>query len=131
MFVVSGDSRLHGDGSQTYSQDQLADHFEAVCHDYCELAQHDFTFSRLAKGEQGASTCSRIDRIYCSLHPSAFEEYRMQVVVKGGWERERVASDHRAVILLLDIRTAYGCRRIRSCAVPHLVSQELLRRRRL
>lgn len=30
-FVVSGDSRLQGDGTQTYSQSHLADDFEKTC----------------------------------------------------------------------------------------------------
>lgn len=58
-FVVSGESRMQGNGTQTVqaiSQDQLADHFETVFHDHCELLQHDFTFRRLAKDSGGCST---------------------------------------------------------------------------
>lgn len=39
----------HRHGTQTYSPGNLADHFEAVCHDHCEVTQHDFTFRRLAR----------------------------------------------------------------------------------
>lgn len=131
-FVVSGDSRLQGDGTHTYSQSHLADHFEAVFSDYCELMQHDFTFRRLARDSTGPSTFSRIDRVYSSLHPTAFEDYRVQVTVRGGWERGKAASDHRAVTLRLDSRTAPGRRRIRQYVAQHpdfpgtLAEEELL-----
>lgn len=125
-FVVSGESLLDGDDSQSLHHHHLSEHFEAVFCDYCELRQHDFTFLLLAKDSKSASSFSRIDRICSGVHTSAFEDFRMQVSVMGGWERGKAASDHRAVILRLNRREAPGRRRLRYHAVSHKDLQAVL-----
>lgn len=83
--------------------------------------QHDFMFRRLAKDKNGGSTLSRIDRVYTSLHPTVLEEFRVQVAVRGGWERALAASNHKAVTVRLDRRVVPGRRRLFPFIAAHPV----------
>lgn len=117
--ISEHDIVVHRRGRATTWSTRTSDYFEQIYSDYFELMQHDFTFPRLARGAEGPSAFSRIDRIDCSLHPTSLEGYKVQVAVRGGWERGKVASDHRAVTLRIDRRTEPGRRRLKPYVAAH------------
>lgn len=62
---------------------------------------------------------SRIDRIYCNAHPAAYEDFLIQVAVRGAWEGWRVASDHLAVVARVALRRGRGRRQVQPNICMH------------
>lgn len=66
-FVPVGEGRLAGNGDTWHSSDHSW-HFNPTYSNHLELAHQCFTFWRWSRELHDASTCSRIDHIYTSLH---------------------------------------------------------------
>lgn len=118
-LIASDEARMAGDGSEARSTDAMRSCFDDRFPAHIELMQRDFTYRRLGKEPGAPSACSRLDRIYVAVHPTALQDVTTTVTVRGAIERKHVPSDHRAVSADMSMR-APG----RRCLQPHNVSTQ-------
>lgn len=118
-FVHASDSRMTGSGIERGSNDCLGPFFEGAFPEFVEWVQHDYTFRRMARRVGVETLFSRIERVYCNAHPTAYEDFLIQVVVRGAWEGRRTASDHLAVVARVVLRRGRGRRQVQPRVCMH------------
>lgn len=80
-FAAGGETRYDGEGKPTTSDPAMANFFDEQFEGWAH--QPAMTFRRMARDVGGATTASRIDRIYSNLTAFSLAAYSAKVGVKG------------------------------------------------